>query len=60
MLGDRLDTDIIGGVRAGIATILVLTGISTAADVAASDVKPDWVCADLPELLRLWGAALGG
>jgi 4-nitrophenyl phosphatase len=58
MLGDRLDTDIIGGVRAGTATILVLTGISTAADLAASSIQPDFVCADLPELLRRWADAL--
>ena len=30
MIGDRMDTDVIAGLEAGLATILVMTGISTA------------------------------
>jgi len=29
MIGDRMDTDVVAGIEAGLATILVLTGIST-------------------------------
>ncbi len=29
MIGDRMDTDIVAGLEAGLDTILVLTGIST-------------------------------
>ena len=29
MIGDRMDTDIVSGLEAGLETILVLTGIST-------------------------------
>jgi len=54
VVGDRLDTDITGGVRAGLTTVLVLSGISTEADLAASPVKPDLVCADIGELVRVW------
>jgi 4-nitrophenyl phosphatase len=54
VVGDRLDTDIIGGVQAGLTTILVLSGISTEADWAASPVKPDLVCADIGNLVHLW------
>ena len=54
VVGDRVETDIAGGVRAGIATILVLSGIGTAADAAASPVKPDIVCAGIEELVQLW------
>ncbi|HEY73595.1 MAG TPA: HAD-IIA family hydrolase [Thermoflexia bacterium] len=54
MLGDRLDTDIVGAARAGLMTVLLLSGISTEADLAASLLKPDLVCADIGELVRAW------
>jgi 4-nitrophenyl phosphatase len=54
IIGDRLDTDIAGGMRAGLTTILVLSGISTEADLAASPMKPDFVCADIEELVQIW------
>ncbi len=60
LLGDRLDTDILGGKRAGIATIMVLTGISTPDEVEASELKPDILFPDLPALLSAWREALEG
>jgi 4-nitrophenyl phosphatase len=54
VVGDRLDTDMAGGVRAGLTTVLVLSGIATEADLAASPVRPDLVCADIGELVRVW------
>ncbi len=57
VIGDRLDTDIAGGVRAGLTTVLLLSGISTEADLSASPVKPDLVCADIGELTALWERA---
>ena len=50
MIGDRLDTDIVGGSRAGLVTIMVLTGVSTAADVERSPIKPDFLFPDLPSV----------
>ena len=47
MVGDRLYTDIAVGVNAGITSILVLSGESTLSDLAASDIKPDYVFDDL-------------
>ena len=54
VIGDRLDTDLAGGVRLGLTTVLVLSGIATEADVAAASTKPDVVCADIGELVRIW------
>jgi len=52
MVGDRISSDIEGGRRAGLATILVLSGAASAADAEAADPAPDHVIADLAALLR--------
>lgn len=51
-LGDRLDTDILGANRAGIASALVLTGIDRPKHVLAapSGSQPSYVLSDLREL----------
>jgi 4-nitrophenyl phosphatase len=53
-LGDRLDTDILGAIRAGIASILILTGITSKNDLAHSTIKPTMVVSDLIELTSLF------
>ena len=52
LLGDRLYTDIKSGVRAGVDTVLVLSGEATLKDLAASDVKPTYVMKDIREFLN--------
>ena len=52
MIGDRLNTDIVGAAQLGIQTALILTGISSAAELAASDIQPDFIFADLPALVQ--------
>ena len=54
MLGDRLETDILGGQNAGLRTIFVLTGASDEAELAASPVKPDWAFKDIQGLTQAW------
>lgn len=49
-IGDRLDTDILGAVRAGLRSLLVLTGISTRAELVDLDYQPDWVMNGLPDI----------
>lgn len=51
IIGDRLDTDILGGKIAGISTILTLSGSTKKEDVKISEVKPDYVIDDLRGLL---------
>jgi len=49
VVGDRLDTDIEGACRAGVASLLVLTGVATPADLVLADEpqRPTYVCSDL-------------
>lgn len=52
MVGDRLGSDIEGGRRAGLETVLVLSGTSTREEADAADPPPDHVVADLAALVR--------
>jgi 4-nitrophenyl phosphatase len=52
VLGDRLDTDIAGAHAAGLAGALVLTGVTTAADLDGAGVVPDWILDRLDDLVR--------
>jgi len=58
MVGDRIDTDIAGAAAVGLTTVLALSGISTAEDVARSPVQPDLVCEDIGELAARWEEVL--
>lgn len=53
VVGDRLYTDIASGVNAGVDTICVLSGESTAADIEASEIKPTFVFEDIKEILSI-------
>lgn len=46
-IGDRLETDILGAIRTGIRSVMVLTGISNEEDLKTSDYQPTWVVPDI-------------
>lgn len=54
VIGDRLDTDILGANRAGLASALVMTGIDGPKQVLAAgpDERPTFLLADLRDLER--------
>ena len=53
-LGDRLETDILGGQKAGMLSILVLSGATDPALLATSPIQPDWVFESIREVAAAW------
>ena len=54
IIGDRLETDILGGKNAGITTVLVLSGITQAGELPGSSYQPDFVFDDIDHFHRAW------
>jgi HAD superfamily hydrolase (TIGR01450 family) len=52
LVGDRLDTDIAGAAGLGWDSMLVLTGISSAAEATASAARPTFIADDLRALFH--------
>jgi glycerol 3-phosphatase-2 len=57
-VGDRLDTDIAGGIAAGIDTLCVLTGVATHTELLRTDVRPTYIAANLRDHLPGWSAVV--
>jgi 4-nitrophenyl phosphatase len=55
MIGDRLDTDVVGGRRAGLHTILVLSGVTTPAEARTASTQPDAIAPDLAHVADMFG-----
>lgn len=55
-IGDRLETDILGAQRAGLRSALLLTGVTTPAELKRSPIQPDCVFQDLADLTRALAA----
>jgi phosphoglycolate/pyridoxal phosphate phosphatase family enzyme len=51
MVGDRIDTDIVMGKQQGLATVLVLSGITREDDPRIAEIRPDLVLGSIRELL---------
>src|SRR6195952_3723046 len=51
MIGDRMDTDVVAGIEAGLHTILALTGISDRAEIERSPFRPDEVLDSVADLI---------
>lgn len=53
MIGDRMDTDIVAGIEAGLETFLVLTGSTSREDVDHHPFRPSRVVASIEEIIPL-------
>ena len=51
MIGDRMDTDVVAGMEAGLHTVLVLTGLTTVADVEKYPFRPNQILNGVHELI---------
>jgi NagD protein len=53
MVGDRMDTDMISGIEAGLRTILVLTGSTRANQIERFPYRPTRVCDSIADVVPL-------
>jgi NagD protein len=51
MIGDRMDTDVVAGIEAGLETILVLTGVTTRAMVDRFPYRPSRIVDSVADLV---------
>ena len=52
IVGDRIETDIVMGKRLGLATVLVLSGVTREDDPRIAEIAPDLVLPSIRDLLR--------
>ncbi len=52
LVGDRLETDMVMGKKAGMATALVLTGVTTREALRQSNIQPDFVWESVAEIIK--------
>jgi NagD protein len=55
MIGDRMDTDVVAGIEAGLHTILVLTGVTKADEVDRFPYRPSRIVDSIADLVELVG-----
>jgi HAD superfamily hydrolase (TIGR01450 family) len=52
MVGDQIETDLLGAKKAGIHTILVLSGVENEASITDSPIKPELIVENVDQLAR--------
>jgi NagD protein len=52
MIGDRMDTDVVAGIEAGLHTVLVLTGIADEAEIQRYPFRPTEILMSVADLVR--------
>jgi NagD protein len=52
MIGDRMDTDIVAGIEAGLHTVLVLTGIADDAEINKYPFRPNEILNSIGDLVK--------
>ena len=52
LVGDRLETDMVMGKKAGMAAALVLTGVTNRETLKRSDLQPDYVWDSIAEIIK--------
>ncbi|MFI0213905.1 HAD-IIA family hydrolase [Streptomyces lydicus] len=53
MIGDRMDTDVLAGLEAGMETFLVLTGLTSKADIGRYPYRPTSVVDSIADLVEM-------
>jgi NagD protein len=53
MVGDRMDTDVVAGIEAGLETVLVLSGSTHASDIKRFPFRPSRVCDSIADVIEM-------
>ena len=53
MVGDRMDTDVISGLESGMSTVLVLSGVTSEAEIRTYAYKPTVVLGGVGDIVKM-------
>jgi NagD protein len=53
MVGDRMDTDVVAGIEAGLETVLVLSGSTRVGDITRVPFRPSRVCDSIADVIEM-------
>ena len=52
IVGDRMDTDIVAGIESGLDTVLVLSGVTSRAEISRFPYRPRLVLENVGEIIK--------